>query len=85
MKSWMNNEYLILNTPGYLKIRQYLIKCSIQPKYNQLDNRCSPVYKQALEKAKVTSQLLPPIKNQINKTERAIQTFKNISSQGYAL
>ena len=42
-----------------------------------MDNKCSNDLKQALNKADITLQLVPPHLHQRNKAEQAIQTFKN--------
>ena len=58
-------------------MRKFLCSRGLTPKTHELDNECSKVLKEYMEKENESFQLVPPNLHRQNATERAIQTFKN--------
>ena len=69
----------------YLEFNEYFANAGVKPNTWVMDNETSKQLKNALQKEKMTHQLVPAYSHRSNAAERAIQTWKNHFKTGLAL
>jgi hypothetical protein len=62
---------------AFEEVHRRLCKAGLRPAFHQLDNECSDILKQFLQKENIDYQLVVPGSHRRNSAERAISTWKN--------
>jgi hypothetical protein len=73
----MKNRTAASTLQAFKTLHTKLIKASLRPKLQKLDNECSQLLKDYLSTEDIDFQLVPPHLHWRNAAERAIRTFQN--------
>jgi Reverse transcriptase (RNA-dependent DNA polymerase) len=69
---------------AYTTVCNTLIRAGLRPKLQKMDNECSGILKDYMDKENIQLQFVPPGVHRANAAERAIRTFKNHLIAGLA-
>ena len=80
----MKNRTAKSTVAAYQTTHQLLVKRGLKPSLQRLDNEASAALRTYLDDHQIDYQLVPPHVHRRNAAERAIRTFKRISSPSCA-